>query len=269
MVTDPIFYRLFQSIPETLFLLMGRSLAEAKRMAAAYQFHSIELKETAARIDGVYIPAASTDPLYFVEVSFYALESIFADILAKGFMFLKQNDPGQEFNAVVLLATRSMMPKGLAPYREHIRSGLLTVIVLDELPEDPNAPLGVSIVNLIGKSESEAPKRGRELIDRARSEIAVAADRNGLIQLIETVIIHKLPTLSREEIQAMLGVHDIRETRVYQEAREEGREEGQDETKVRLIGQCAALKWNAARIAKFLELDVKRVRRELAKLKTQ
>jgi predicted transposase YdaD len=34
-----------------------------------------------------------------------------------------------------------------------------------------------------------------------------------LIQLIETVIICKLPRLSREEVQTMLKVHDIRETR--------------------------------------------------------
>ena len=39
------------------------------------------------------------------------------------------------------------------------------------------------------------------------------------------MIIYKLPRLSREEIQAMLQVHDIRETRVYQEAHAEGIEE--------------------------------------------
>lgn len=40
-----------------------------------------------------------------------------------------------------------------------------------------------------------------------------------LIELIETVMIYKLAGLSREEIQTMLQVHDIRETRVYQEAK--------------------------------------------------
>jgi predicted transposase YdaD len=32
--------------------------------------------------------------------------------------------------------------------------------------------------------------------------------------------------LSREEIQAMLQVHDLRETGVYQDAKEEGLKEG-------------------------------------------
>ena len=50
--------------------------------------------------------------------------------------------------------------------------------------------------------------------------------RADLIELIETVIIYKLSRLSQEEVQAMLQVHDIRETRVYQEAKAEGVEEG-------------------------------------------
>src|SRR5438067_11631648 len=45
--------------------------------------------------------------------------------------------------------------------------------------------------------------------------------KHNLVELIETVVLYKLPRLSREEIQARLGVHDLRETRVYQEAKEE------------------------------------------------
>jgi predicted transposase YdaD len=48
--------------------------------------------------------------------------------------------------------------------------------------------------------------------------------------MIETIILYKLPRLSREEIQAMLQVHDIRQTRVYQEAVQEGIEKGRRET---------------------------------------
>ena len=50
--------------------------------------------------------------------------------------------------------------------------------------------------------------------------------RADLIELIETVIIYKLPRLTREEIQTMLQIDDIRQSRVYQDALEEGRKEG-------------------------------------------
>ncbi len=45
---------------------------------------------------------------------------------------------------------------------------------------------------------------------------------------VETILIYKLPHLTREEIQAMLHWPevDIRQTRVYQDALAEGREEG-------------------------------------------
>jgi predicted transposase YdaD len=69
----------------------------------------------------------------------------------------------------------------------------------------------------------------RNLVARAKAEIEDESLRKDLIELIETIIIYKLARLSREEVQTMLQVHDIRETRVYQEAKEEGLKEGKEE----------------------------------------
>jgi predicted transposase YdaD len=92
--------------------------------------------------------------------------------------------------------------------------------------------------------------------------------------LIETVIIYKLAQLSREEIQTMLQVHDIRETRVYQEAKEEGLKEGMEKgiekgmekgiekgmekgiEKGVAIAKLASRKKSVAEIAAILEVDV-------------
>jgi predicted transposase YdaD len=46
------------------------------------------------------------------------------------------------------------------------------------------------------------------------------------MELIETIVVYKFPSLSREEIEKMLGLSELRQTKVYQEALEEGREEG-------------------------------------------
>jgi predicted transposase/invertase (TIGR01784 family) len=109
------------------------------------------------------------------------------------------------------------------------------------------------------QAESEAPAMARVLVARTKTEI-----------------IYKLPRLSREEIQAMLQVHDIRETRVYQEAKDEGLKEGIDEgvtqerqkhlqEQLQSIARMAARKVPAEDIAEFLGLDVAVVRAELAK----
>jgi predicted transposase YdaD len=46
---------------------------------------------------------------------------------------------------------------------------------------------------------------------------------------LETVLLSKFSQLSRQEIEAMFLVSDIKQTRVYQEAKQEGRQEGREE----------------------------------------
>jgi predicted transposase/invertase (TIGR01784 family) len=121
----------------------------------------------------------------------------------------------------------------------------------------------------------------RDLIARARVEIGAESLRAELVELIATVIIYKLPRLTREEIQAMLQVHDIRESKVYQEAKQEGREEGKQEGREegkqegreegiaqerrRAIGRLAAKKVSAQEIADLLGLAIEEVRSEMPK----
>ena len=84
--------------------------------------------------------------------------------------------------------------------------------------------------------------------------------RADLIELIETVIIYKLSRLSREEVQTMSQVFDIRGSRVYQEAREEGIQVGI------AIARLAAEKKSVAEIAAMLKVDAELVRRVLAQV---
>jgi predicted transposase YdaD len=78
MITDPIFYRLFATSPETFFLVLGMSADAARDIAARYQYEALEFKETAHRVDGVFRPKEPGLQLYFLEVQFYRLPSVFA-----------------------------------------------------------------------------------------------------------------------------------------------------------------------------------------------
>jgi predicted transposase/invertase (TIGR01784 family) len=68
MKTDSIFYRLFQTFPGTFFELINRQATEA----SAYEFASVELKQTAFRVDGVFLPVPNLPerPIDFLEVQF-------------------------------------------------------------------------------------------------------------------------------------------------------------------------------------------------------
>jgi len=199
MVTDPVFYQLFATSPETFFLLLGLTVDEARDMAARYQYEALEFKETSHRLDGVFLPKEAGLSLYFLEVQFYKLPSVFADLLVKAYTYLKRHDPAQEFRGVVLFGDRDMEPEKLAPYQPLIDAGVIKRYYLNEIPELANAPLGLSILYLIRQSDKQAPATARVLITRAKEEIDDAALRADLIQLIESIIIYKLPRLSREE----------------------------------------------------------------------
>lgn len=145
MITDPLFYRLFASSPETFLFLLGTSTESARAMAARYQYQAIEFKERSHRTDGVFLPKESGLPLYFV-VQFYPLASVYADLCVKAYTYLKQHDAGQPFYGVVLFANRAWEPTELVPYQPLIDAGLIRRFYLDEMPELAEAPIGLSCI---------------------------------------------------------------------------------------------------------------------------
>jgi predicted transposase YdaD len=52
MKTDSLFYRLFHTLPHLLFEL----IEQPPDQATHYRFASVELKQTAFRLDGVFLP---------------------------------------------------------------------------------------------------------------------------------------------------------------------------------------------------------------------
>jgi predicted transposase YdaD len=66
MRRDTIFYQLFQQSPTLLFELLPQPPARANE----YVFEAIEVKETAFRMDGVFVPPDRSGIIYFCEVQF-------------------------------------------------------------------------------------------------------------------------------------------------------------------------------------------------------
>ncbi|MDY7022905.1 MAG: hypothetical protein SWJ54_16415 [Cyanobacteriota bacterium] len=66
--------------------------------------------------------------------------------------------------------------------------------------------------------------------------------------------------MSREEIEAMFGLSDLKQTRVYQEGKAEGLIEGKAEGKLESIPGLLAIGLTVEQIATALGLDVEQVR---------
>ena len=93
----------------------------------------------------------------------------------------------------------------------------------------------MGLIELIVSKEAQAPELVKTLMERTKTEVENDREKQGIIELLETVLLSKFSQLSRQEIEAMFLVSDIKQTRVYQEAKQEGRQEGKKDAATNLL----------------------------------
>lgn len=259
MKIDSIFYQLFQVAPAIFFELIGVNTTNIQN----YQFRSIELKQTAFRIDGVFLPLNNTQerPVYFVEVQFQKDSYLYHRFFAEIFLFLDQNKLTNDWHAVVIYPRRSIEPDETWLYRSLLASSQVQRVYLDELEPTGDTSIGLGIVQLIVEKPASSANKARELIRQAGRSLATSdISTQEIIELIETIIVYKFPQLSRQEVEEMLGLSELKQTRVYQEALEEGRQEGRQEGKLAAVPLLLQAGVSIEQIAQQLDLDVAAVR---------
>ncbi len=262
MKTDTIFYRLFQSFPGIFFELIDSSPQQAN----TYQFASVEVKQLAFRIDGVFLPTGNTpeQPIYFLEVQFQPDSKFYSRFFSEIFLYLDKTELNNNWRGVVIFPSRNVDTSNTERYTELLESRRVTRIYLDELAADLFESVGIASIKLIVADEEAAIEQGRSLIVKIRSESEDEPQERELLELIKAILIYKLPETSRREIEAMFSLSDLKNTRVYQEALEEGREEGRHEGE--LQGKLASVPFmlslgaTVEQIAEALSLDVEQVR---------
>ncbi|MDZ8224016.1 Rpn family recombination-promoting nuclease/putative transposase [Nostoc sp. ChiVER01] len=257
MKTDIIFYRLFQEFPDIFFEIIGNSPEEA----SLYQFSSVEIKQTALRIDGVFLPTqGSENQIYFVEVQFQADSEIYSRLISEICLYLRQNQPSNDWGAVVLYPNRNVDTGEIKHYREFFTSGRIRRIYLDELGEGASLPIGIATAKLVIATDDVAIAKAWELIDRTKSEIIPPSKQQQLLQFIETILAYKFPAMSREEMEEMFGLSELKQTRFYQEAFQEGVEQGEIKGKLKAVPAMLAAGLTLEQVAEALDLSVEEVR---------
>ncbi|MTJ14028.1 Rpn family recombination-promoting nuclease/putative transposase [Anabaena sp. UHCC 0187] len=229
MHTDTIFYQIFLTFHTLLFEILGEPIEDARD----YQFTSVEVKEKAFRFDGIFMADSLEKPIYFVEVQFQPKPDFYWELIAEINIYLNQFKPVQDWQGVALFAKRSLDVGELTAYQQElINSGRIKRIYLDELPP---GSIGMGLIELIVSKEAQAPELVKTLMARTKTEVENDREKQGIIELLETVLLSKFSQLSRQEIEAMFLVSDIKQTRVYQEAKQEGREEGRQNGEMILL----------------------------------
>ncbi|NEO25346.1 MAG: Rpn family recombination-promoting nuclease/putative transposase, partial [Kamptonema sp. SIO4C4] len=197
---------------------------------------------------------------------FQADEELYYRIFAELFLYLRQYKPPNPWRVVVIYPKRSIERGIPHQFRELLNLSRVTRIYLNEL-ETSEDNLGASLIKLVVESEAEALESAKRLINKAQDILSSAPIQRDIIDLIETIVVYKLPQASREEIAEMLGLTDLKQTRFYQEAfaegRQEGRQEGVQQTQREFIQRLLNRGNNPEDIAQLLDIPLERVQQFL------
>ncbi|MBD2450570.1 Rpn family recombination-promoting nuclease/putative transposase [Nostoc sp. FACHB-152] len=224
MKRDSIYYQIFKRFPALIFELVDNRPAQAQN----YRFESVEVKETAFRIDGVFLPPENATPkvIFFAEVQFQKDEGLYHRFFTESLMYLNRNQSQyDDWHCVVIFPSRSLEPNDQRTHRIFLNSDQVQRIYLDELGTSDTLPIGINLMQLTIASSETMAEQAKQLIQRVKLEETGTLPKNEIIEIITTIAVYKFSSLSREEVEAMLGI-TLEETRVYQEAKEEGLEQG-------------------------------------------
>jgi len=211
--TDTLFYQIFQTFPQLVFQLLDRPVVPG------YAFTSVEVKEKSFRFDGIFMPPPDrpTEPIYFIEVQFQPDANFYRAFLSEIFLYLNQQQVNLDWIAVAIFPNRKTDISNLsAVQQEMVNSGRIVRIYLDEINDRSVVEFG--LLKLITCPQDKAV----EVVNQIRS----VAEREVILEFIETILVYKFPKLTRKEIEAMFALDDLRQTRVFQEIRDEYLQEG-------------------------------------------
>ena len=261
MKTDTLFYQLFQEFPWIFFQLIDSQQTNIE----AYQFIAPEVKQRSFRLDGLFTTTEEFNelPLYFVEVQFYQETDFYDRLFPSIFLYFSQYKPVNSDWYAIVIFDRENNDVTIPPRYREIASARLQKIYLDQIAELEQLNLGIGILKLVVEAENSAGELARNLIKRTKAELKNSQSQRQLLELIETIIIYKFPQLSYQEIETMLNLEEIKQTRVYQDAKSEGIEEGKLRQKVAMIPLLQELGLSVAQIAQRLEIEESFVRKHL------
>ena len=140
-------------------------------------------------------------------------------------MYLYLNKPKRNWLALVIYPHRGIEKSTSIEFLPFLNSPQLHRIYLEDYQNRTDLSPTLEFIRLIASDKQQTITRAKELADRLDK-----IDLDSL-DFIETILVYKLPHLSREEIKKMLALNEVelRQTRFYQEVSAEGRQEGKQE----------------------------------------
>jgi predicted transposase/invertase (TIGR01784 family) len=218
MKTDSLFYRLFQRNPK-----IALELLELDFSGDSYRFGSEEIKQTAFRFDGIFTPLTDNpeQPIIFAEVQYQPDDDFYGRFFSEITLYLYRQKPARVWLALVIYPTRSVEKRASLEFKPFTDLPQLHKVYLEDY-QHGELSLNLQLIRLIASDKKQSAKLACDLVQQHKLD-------TDTLDFIETLLVYKLPDLSREEIRQMLNLQevDLKKSRFYQEVWGEGRQEGE------------------------------------------
>lgn len=226
MQTDQLFQEYFQVAPGAFFeLLQIEPLCD-------YRFTSPVFKTSERRMDGFLAPVEPGKPYYFIEFQGYRDRHIYWRAL---YPIVRHHEKAadlkqQEWKCVVLFLDDSHDPgiETLGPLRHDAKRWLITGVIPQLLADVPNAsPLLNVLRPLLAVDVEEVEREGAQWVEAIQQMPQLDAGQHGvLVDLLVKFIMQKFVELPYKELERMLKLTPLEQTRAGQELMELGEIKG-------------------------------------------
>ncbi len=259
MKTDHWFYRLFQSAPDLITLLLPGAAAAPSLEPdgpgdALYRYEAPELKAANHRLDGALWPrgnarGTSEQPVVLLEVQMQPTAEFKHRLWAQTARFA-QLHPLVQHLEVVVVVPHLRLRLGPAELPLQLEAFLASVrwLSLKELGQQPGLDPLLSLLTLPVLSKPEI----RGATDR------ILKPRPDLVEAVLSILGERFPHLTREEIMALINLptDHLRHTRLAQDWMAEGEARGEAKLALRQLNLvCGPLSEATTASIKALPLD--------------
>lgn len=209
-------------MPRLFFEVLG----EPPERGDHYEFTSVEVKQTAFRIDGVFTPKPDSleNTVIFVEFQFQKDEFLYERLFSEIMLDLIHHPAAEDWQAIAVYPRHSIEQANRYRHRNLLQSDQFQVVYLEDFLGFNSEDIGIQLMQLIVSSDKQTARYLDGLVQQLRGQTVL--NSQGIIKLISTIMVYKFPQLTCEEIESMFTVSDLKKTKVYQEALEEGLERG-------------------------------------------
>jgi predicted transposase YdaD len=232
MQTDQLFQEYFQVAPGAFFELLQID------PPCAYRFTSPVFKTSERRMDGFLAPLEVGQPYYFIEFQGYRDKHIYWRAL---YPVVRHHEVAadlkqQAWKCVVLFLDDSHDPgiETLGPLGHDAKRWLITGVIPKLLADVPNAsPLLTVLRPLIATDIAEVEREGPQWVESIQQMPQLDPGQHSvLIDLLVKFIMQKFVELPYKELERMLKLTPLEQTRAGQELMELGEIKGLEKGRV-------------------------------------